>query len=217
MTTTDTGIQALAQEAYDWFERAQRPPDSTGTEGESFYRLKEGRPEWVYDLVREAHGEFLPDDWRYDCIHSALIAIADDGDPEDGLHEFADGQVDVYNAARVAWLDSSLYRGAYCDEAAQEFGAEGQGVYEMIGLGQFAEASEVYSLVLQQLEARAEEVEDEDEDETEDELTYSIVRFHFSGESEVLDTGQTLAEAQEHCNREDSHGEGWFDGYRAED
>jgi hypothetical protein len=46
--------------------------------------------------------------------------------------------------------------------------------------------------------------------------TYKIVRFRFDSESEVVDTGLTLAEAQAHCQRDDTHGEGWFDGYLAE-
>jgi hypothetical protein len=50
----------------------------------------------------------------------------------------------------------------------------------------------------------------------EDEQTYEIVRFRFKEENEVLATGVTLEEAQEHCEREDTHGDGWFDGYRAE-
>lgn len=49
-----------------------------------------------------------------------------------------------------------------------------------------------------------------------DETTYEIVRFHFKGESEVIAQGKTLDEAQEWCEREDTHGDGWFDGYREE-
>lgn len=47
--------------------------------------------------------------------------------------------------------------------------------------------------------------------------TYKIIRFHFQGENEVIATGLTLEEAQEHCNSEDTHGDGWFDGYTEED
>jgi hypothetical protein len=43
---------------------------------------------------------------------------------------------------------------------------------------------------------------------------YDILRFRFKGETTVVKTGVTLEEAQEHCQREDTHGEGWFDGYR---
>ena len=35
-------------------------------------------------------------------------------------------------------------------------------------------------------------------------------------ENEVTKTGLTLDEAQEHCNREDTQGENWFDGYTEE-
>lgn len=46
--------------------------------------------------------------------------------------------------------------------------------------------------------------------------TYSIVRHRFEGENEVIRKGVTLEEAQEHCQREDTHGDGWFDGYAEE-
>lgn len=50
----------------------------------------------------------------------------------------------------------------------------------------------------------------------EDETTYEIVRFRFKGENEIVKSGVTLEEAQEHCQRDDTHGDGWFDGYREE-
>lgn len=43
---------------------------------------------------------------------------------------------------------------------------------------------------------------------------YEIIRFKFNEEKEVIDTVETLEEAQEHCERDDTHGDGWFDGYR---
>ena len=43
--------------------------------------------------------------------------------------------------------------------------------------------------------------------------TYRIIRFHQDGDNETLVRGLTLAQAQAHCRREDSRGEGWFDGY----
>lgn len=52
--------------------------------------------------------------------------------------------------------------------------------------------------------------------------TYKIVRFYFDYDhpehGKVIETGLTLEEAQEWCNREDTHNteEGWFDGYTAE-
>jgi len=48
--------------------------------------------------------------------------------------------------------------------------------------------------------------------------TYRIVRFYQNkpASRKDLPTNLTLEEAQEHCNREDTHGDGWFDGYEVE-
>jgi hypothetical protein len=54
--------------------------------------------------------------------------------------------------------------------------------------------------------------EAEDEDEA-DEDTYKIVRYRRDGDNEFVATGLSLEEAQEHCDREDTRGDGWFDGY----
>lgn len=59
--------------------------------------------------------------------------------------------------------------------------------------------------------------------------TYKIIRFcapsskrGFDGlpitkPKRVIKRGLTLAEASEHCSREDTHDDGWFDGYMEED
>lgn len=46
--------------------------------------------------------------------------------------------------------------------------------------------------------------------------TYKVIRFYFDKESKVITGDLTLEEAQEHCQRDDTHGEGWFDGYEEE-
>ncbi len=44
--------------------------------------------------------------------------------------------------------------------------------------------------------------------------TYSIIRYYQDERpSELIARGQTLAQAQAHCKDEDTHGDGWFDGY----
>jgi hypothetical protein len=162
MTSTAT-LEALAAEAYACFESFKRDGDDA-----TLWRLKDERPEWVFDLVYAAHGDgdYLPDDWRYDCLHSALSHLADEGDPDDA-HEFADGQVDVYTGSRYAWLASDLRRAGYVDGARDELGGESLDIAEQIGLGQYAEASEVFASVVQSLRDRLDAIEDEDEDEDE--------------------------------------------------
>jgi hypothetical protein len=46
--------------------------------------------------------------------------------------------------------------------------------------------------------------------------TYKIIRMRFRGNNTVIKTGLTLEEAQAHCSRDDTRGEGWFDGYEQE-
>jgi hypothetical protein len=46
--------------------------------------------------------------------------------------------------------------------------------------------------------------------------SYKIMRFRREGGSTVVQTGLTLEQAQAHCQREDTHGDGWFDGYDLE-
>jgi hypothetical protein len=48
------------------------------------------------------------------------------------------------------------------------------------------------------------------------ETTYEIVRYHKYLSSQIIQTGLTLEQAQEWCNRDDTHGDDWFDGYREE-
>jgi hypothetical protein len=158
-------IHELAAEAYGCFETATRP------DGSSFARVRDGSPEWVSELVREAHGRdadgapsFLPDDWRYATIRSALAFIGDDAtDPDEDAHVFADSQADVYTGELIAWMGSNLQRVGYVDQAVAEFGFdEERGVVGAIGMGQYLEAREVYELVRGALEERAAALEDAD-------------------------------------------------------
>ena len=48
--------------------------------------------------------------------------------------------------------------------------------------------------------------------------TYKILRFYRDDRvTEVIATGLTLEQAQEHCNDPATEGDGWFDGYTREE
>jgi hypothetical protein len=138
----------------------------------SYTRTKDDAPEWIRDLVRDAHGKdyngsplMFPDDWRYETIHSALGAIHDAGDSadlDDLAHEWSDGNVDDYTHARLRWLASDLNRANYCDDAAGEFGSPDGGIIERIAWGQFAEAREIFDSVRRSLEEHWDEINEAD-------------------------------------------------------
>ena len=48
--------------------------------------------------------------------------------------------------------------------------------------------------------------------------TYKIIRFReaFDPSPRTIKKGLTLEEAQAPCRRDDTHGDGWFDGYDEE-
>ena len=51
-----------------------------------------------------------------------------------------------------------------------------------------------------------------------DSETYKIVRFHQPRDvsNEVIRTGLTREEAEAWCQRDDTEGDGWFDGFTKE-
>lgn len=59
---------------------------------------------------------------------------------------------------------------------------------------------------------------DYNRNDSNDDKTYKIVRFYFNRDRDmkIIKTDLTLEDAQAHCAREDTHGEGWFDGYEEE-
>ena len=46
--------------------------------------------------------------------------------------------------------------------------------------------------------------------------TYKIIRYRKDSTNRVIKRGLSKTEAQEHCQREDTHGKNWFDGYTSE-
>lgn len=150
-------LAELAGQLYDAMETRQRGEDSITV-------MKDDAPEWVKDLVFAAHGDFGPDDYRYEAIRETAGFLHDNPsiDPDDAASEFADDQVDIYNANRYRWLASNLNRAGYVDEATEEFGPA-ENVTDAIGRGQYMELQEVYNSVLQSLRDHLEEAEAEED------------------------------------------------------
>ena len=144
------GIGYLAMAARSFFVDATRADD-----GSQYVKLSDDAPVWVREMVREAHGEFLPDDWRYETIKRSLMHIAyQNPDDLDDAHEFADGNVDAYTSELLRWLGYPA-RVSYCDEAIDEMGwPEERSILDIVRMGQYVESCEVYSSVVSSLRAR---------------------------------------------------------------
>lgn len=142
MVKTEQTVQNLASTYLDWFEKSSRD------DGSKFYKLIDGYPLGLLYLVRNAHGEMLPDDWRYEFIYESLALISESVDPEDPGFE-----ADIYYHELLQWLSSRTDRCDYVDEAVEEFGFPNPfNTMTLIGMGQLRELKEVYFSVLSNLQ-----------------------------------------------------------------
>jgi hypothetical protein len=137
-----TRLQALAADYSSRFEQKTRD------NGRTFYCVKDGQEtEALSNLCQHAHGDMLPDDWKYDFIVDALDAIGEAQNADcasDYLHDY------IYNADCTAWLASHLDRADFCDQAARDMGfnPDKNGIFSLIGWGLRAEQEEVLAEVL---------------------------------------------------------------------
>ena len=86
---------------------------STRNDGKKFTHTADA-PEWIQRMCSAAHGDMMPDDWRYEHISAVLDAIKDygsgDAEPDDldeWRHEIVDGLVDIYTHNLTAWSYSN--------------------------------------------------------------------------------------------------------------
>jgi hypothetical protein len=96
--------------------------------GESFTTLRDDRPEWLQDAVREAHAGDFPNDWIYSECRAACEAIdAGDLSDDDNLHEHADSRVDVYTRHLYQWAADFCLSDTWAnaESEADDMGTEG--------------------------------------------------------------------------------------------
>jgi hypothetical protein len=162
-------VSEVAQAAASWFETRKRES------GGEYVTLREGRPEWVLETVRLAHGDIgsrmLPDDYRYEWVRDAFETIAHEtsgnawgpADLGDDLaFEWADADSAMpYTSDRFAWLASNLERQGYCDSAREQgLVPVDASINDRIGAGIEAERREVFAAVADRLTSAAEDGEE---------------------------------------------------------
>jgi hypothetical protein len=148
-----SSIKKLAETALNCFEVRTRD------NGNTYYCRKDGSPEWIQDMIHDAHGDMLPDDYRYGFVYDALNIIVEAdcaGDRLEGL----DNSVDIYTSDLTSWLNSRTDRYSYVDQAIEEFGPF-DSVISSISAGQLKEREEVFYSVLEFLKDLSDEEEEE--------------------------------------------------------
>lgn len=149
--TSEMTLQTLAESVRKSFVQDKREDGTTFWKTDSDERIQE--------LCHEAHGDMMPDDWRYAFIVEALDALAECDDVDE-----ADVEADIYTHVLTAWIASRDDRYAYCDEAMSDMGIETfPGTIELLQLGQAAEKREVLDLVRSSLESYIRALEDDEE------------------------------------------------------
>lgn len=145
-------LQKLAAVLSDCLEGKERE------NGERFLcikdSLKKSTEEKIRNLIHAAHndGEFLPDDFRYNMIGSALASIAAGSLDDENIYEIAGQEIDVYNSDLLRWVSSNLSRPEYVDEAVKEYGYPDNGFFAALQAGQSKEIEEIFGAVLHYLE-----------------------------------------------------------------
>jgi hypothetical protein len=134
-------VNELAKEALGWFIT------DTRDNGEEFVKTKEGRPDWLENLIFMAHGNMMPDDYRYKFIEDALIMIADQD--EDIDLDCPEIEADTYTSELTKWLHSRNDRVHYLTEALEEY--EIKDGFWALQEAQLREREEVYYSVLSSL------------------------------------------------------------------
>jgi hypothetical protein len=119
--------------------------------GDRFVKTKDDCPEWLKDAIQEAHQGDLPNDWIYSVCDAACCAIDDDElTDEDSLHEWADGQVDIYTKDLATWYadmcNSSTFSNA--EGEAEDAGCESSDIDERLKVIQYYAISSIGRTIL---------------------------------------------------------------------
>lgn len=149
MDTEISEIYEAAHEAASWFQTGKRLKGGD-REGEAYLFLAPDAPQWISDMVYEAHDGMLPDDYKYAFIYAACDFL---GDPdgytfaEDARDEFCEANVSPYTADQLKWLSSNLRRLDYVNQAYDELGKPDT-VESAIAAGWAFELGEVFDCVV---------------------------------------------------------------------
>ena len=121
----------------------------TRENGSEYWTHNRCAPEWIGELCNTAHGDMLPDDYRYRFIVQALDALEEAEDVDEAGQDW---EFEPYLARLADWLGSHNHRFSYCDDWADEMG-QPEDTYHLLAGGHLQERLEALDLVRGSLEA----------------------------------------------------------------
>ena len=121
MIKTTTTFKENLETLYNSLERRERELNKVSNQ--SYYCLKDNleNKEEIQRFIELLHNGELPNDWRYDIIHSLLDSLLNNYDVnnEDEAYEhidiISDSLVNVYNYGLAKWLCEDVSRGYFED------------------------------------------------------------------------------------------------------
>jgi len=114
-------------------------------------KLPEEIAEMFQTACRLAHQDELPNDWIYNQIDNALIAISESTN-EEYLQESAQNNVDIYNYDLINWLSEHLNRIESVNETVQEYGIDSKNfdLIQVISMTQARFIETIYFTIYQE-------------------------------------------------------------------
>ena len=138
---------------YNSLERHERELNKVSNQ--SYYCLKDDleNKEEIQRFIELLHNGELPNDWRYDIIHSLLdqllnqYEVNNEDEAYDNIHIISDSLVNVYNYGLAKWLCEDVSRG-YFDKSLDntEFLNDDASIYGIIMKRQY---EEIYTMASQ--------------------------------------------------------------------
>lgn len=144
--------------------------------GETFYTLRDNRPQWLYDAVHAAHVSDAPNDWIWEECYRAVQAI-DEGTiaDEDDLHEYADGRVDIYTRDLFQWVADMCLSDTFANAESNldDMGERPSDMVKQISILQYCAIENIARTMLDAIRENEDEG-DEDQESVEDDYAASL-------------------------------------------
>jgi hypothetical protein len=125
------------------------------------YKSKSSPDSPYQEFYHHAHGDLLPDDYRYTMIYDIINSLnnTDNLENYDDLSEL-EQLIPTYTSDLLNWIASNNTRHTYVDDFREEFGPQSTIIKEISG-GYLMELQETYNLITNYLDENCDNDDDD--------------------------------------------------------